>query len=528
MGVVGKYSSNAGQCQILNSTYGTMGVANAAVTSSAPTIAVKGKGESFDNSINIKNTLNKALTFSLTLTQSTRTPLDWTSSLILPQEVKGKNDDNTLANAITLNAGETKTVTVKLIPGLTLGIGDATLSVLEENNPLAVKSSITVTAISSDIDKVQVIDDGANGQYNLDAMITASGRTDCYDIPSTDFLNAASLMQNLKYVVWTCGQDGAIDATKAQTLQSLITAGVPLLISGVQSVSSINTNATTLFFPLGIGSMGVCTQGMGTGAIRLVGYPSDPISDGFDQQCTLIKYLNFGISINDSRKAFPIIRYGNVDTIIGTRSITTNGKVVVLGFNPKIINNVNGQNSLIKKSLDWLEGIGPQISADLSAGVNFGNVPMGSYKDTTLVLTNNGTEDLTVSAMSIDNFTDLFMIQSPAAPFNIAAGGTQNVIIRFQPNFTLPFSANLTITLNAVENGSLVIPISGNGVAESNGAKISSDNTTLTFGKVPENTSKDLTFTLKNTGNQVLNVTNLTVKNAFTSIIYFPRYSNSV
>ena len=138
--------------------------------------------------------------------------------------------------------------------------------------------------------------------------------------------------------------------------------------------------------------------------------------------------------------------------------------------------------------------------------VSFGDVAIGSHKDTTLTITNNGNDSLRISSFTSGN--PLFTLETPIKA--IAPGGVKTFTIRFSPNAAGPLGTTFTVTSNAVSSPN-TINVDGIGVAD---PEISFDPPQLAFGSVDVGSKKDLVLTINNSGSMKLTVTSITSTNS--------------
>lgn len=81
----------------------------------------------------------------------------------------------------------------------------------------------------------------------------------------------------------------------------------------------------------------------------------------------------------------------------------------------------------------WRTGMHPDIRTPLS-NIVFSELGLGQTEDRTITIHNDGDIDLTVSDISATSGdTDNFSLVSPATPFTVLAGSSQEVTIRFTP-----------------------------------------------------------------------------------------------
>ncbi len=95
--------------------------------------------------------------------------------------------------------------------------------------------------------------------------------------------------------------------------------------------------------------------------------------------------------------------------------------------------------------------------------LDFGNVTAGSTKDVTLVVTNEGLAQLTINTLTLSNAA--FRVMSPAAPVNVAAGATANVVVRHTAAGATEQSGRLTIASNDPTRPQVELVVAGTSVA---------------------------------------------------------------
>ncbi len=94
------------------------------------------------------------------------------------------------------------------------------------------------------------------------------------------------------------------------------------------------------------------------------------------------------------------------------------------------------------------------------ASLDFGNVASDGTKDLTLTVRNNGNATLAVSSVTSSNarFT-----ASPIAPWNVPAGGSQTVTVRFAPTTAGVQNGTLTIASNDAAQPAVTVAVTGTG-----------------------------------------------------------------
>ncbi len=142
----------------------------------------------------------------------------------------------------------------------------------------------------------------------------------------------------------------------------------------------------------------------------------------------------------------------------------------------------------------------------------FGTVRTGQSKDLSLTVRNSGAATLTVSRLTSDKTP--FTVVSPPAPFNVETGASQSVTVRFAPQSAGGQTATLTIASNAANQPTLAVPLSGAGdggtTPPPGSPSIEVTPARLDFGSVATGQTKDLTLTVRNTGNAALSVSSVT------------------
>src|SRR5262245_38515084 len=110
--------------------------------------------------------------------------------------------------------------------------------------------------------------------------------------------------------------------------------------------------------------------------------------------------------------------------------------------------------------------------------LNFGNVVRNTNDDATLTISNSGNLPLNVTALGISGVqaNQFSLVSPPGTPFDVAAGGSQDLTVRCTPTSNGGKSATLTVTSNAT-SGSGTVTLDCTGVDP----QISIDTTTLGF-----------------------------------------------
>jgi hypothetical protein len=154
---------------------------------------------------------------------------------------------------------------------------------------------------------------------------------------------------------------------------------------------------------------------------------------------------------------------------------------------------------------------------DAPSSLAFGVVTPGQSSNQTIWLRNKGNGPLTVNSFGIDN--PVFTVASPAAPFTIATGGRQPVVVRFTPAATGGQIGTLTIVSDDPANGANKVALTGGLNTNSPVPTISVTPTSLAFGSVSVGQTKDLSLTVQNKGAAALAVKSLSIGKGMFSVV---------
>lgn len=93
--------------------------------------------------------------------------------------------------------------------------------------------------------------------------------------------------------------------------------------------------------------------------------------------------------------------------------------------------------------------------------VNFGQVVVGNSAETSVTVSNTGTESLTVNTLST---AAPFSVVNPITPFTVNPGASQVVTVRFSPTAQGVQSGTLDMASNDPDEPLVSVPLTGNGV----------------------------------------------------------------
>jgi len=168
-----------------------------------------------------------------------------------------------------------------------------------------------------------------------------------------------------------------------------------------------------------------------------------------------------------------------------------------------------GHNASGSPNIVTLAGIGiaPIIAID-SPLVDFGSVTVGNYVNKTITISNMGSADLKITALSFTGVDSSLFTFSPAntLPITVTPSNSTTVTVRFTPTTTKSDSAMLRIVHNATGSPSLV-QLVGSGVVIA--PVILIEPASLDFGDVDIDTFLTKKIKIKNIGNADLRIDSL-------------------
>jgi len=132
--------------------------------------------------------------------------------------------------------------------------------------------------------------------------------------------------------------------------------------------------------------------------------------------------------------------------------------------------------------------------------INFGDIPVGTSKTVTLILTNTG-----ATAVTIQNiYSSIPEVTTDPSSGNLAVGGTLVVAVTFTPTARGNYSGELVIVSDDPTTPSITVPFTG---TSSYATGIDVSPTSIDFGSVPIGQSKTDYVRVSNNGTSNLNVT---------------------
>ena len=290
----------------------------------------------------LQNLADTDMVFELTIDKSEGVPADWEA---LPQNI---------GEGISLGANETKNIEIEIITGDTKSVADFYITVSEKDNPVSNSVYDTMTLVTTDIDYLEV----NAGGTNLGGLQKA--RSGFITLASADFYKVADYLGQIKFIMWNNGRTGRLYSDDATMIDDFIANGIGVMINGTGGVPSLmmENSGHELFTTLGV-SWSAANE-LDIAEFTLSGVAGDPVTDGFSAPGLTPAnngYLMQSLDITAPDKTFPMLKMPENGKIISIRAVNDNAKLIYLGFNLDIIEDMAIKNYLILKSIDWIEGV---------------------------------------------------------------------------------------------------------------------------------------------------------------------------
>ncbi len=184
-------------------------------------------------------------------------------------------------------------------------------------------------------------------------------------------------------------------------------------------------------------------------------------------------------------------------------SLTPNAfKTIVVSFTPTATGPFNGSLTITSDAATSPTGvtlagtgIAPAIAVDQTS-IDFGNQRVGTTGNRGLVITNVGSDTLSISTVVASG-----VFSAPNSPIVLAPSASVTVTVGFTPTATGPAVGNVTITSDAGNGPTTVVGLSGNGIAPAISVQASLD-----FGDRRVGTTANLPLVVTNSGTDTLNI----------------------
>jgi PGF-CTERM protein len=153
------------------------------------------------------------------------------------------------------------------------------------------------------------------------------------------------------------------------------------------------------------------------------------------------------------------------------------------------------------------EGIETDLSLS-SASMTFGETSVGDAKELSVTLTNDGTETVQVSGLSLAGSDDAFTVVE--SPGGIDPGESAELVVVFEPGETRSYGGTITVETESEEAPDLGISLSGSGTAP----KLQAAPQSVNFGKTVTGEILTRDVRLINRGNEPLSIESLSIVGA--------------
>jgi hypothetical protein len=167
-----------------------------------------------------------------------------------------------------------------------------------------------------------------------------------------------------------------------------------------------------------------------------------------------------------------------------------------------------GSGRIVHSGYLWVRIVpfgAPKITTQSS--VDFGSVIVSQNETRSLTVQNSGGATLQISSTTIAPAA--FTIVSGGGTQTIAPGGSATVQLRFTPATNGPVAGSLTITSNASNAPTMIVTLSGTGLAQASSIVLSAS--ALDFGAVSTSSTSMRTLIVQNTGNAALNISSQSI-----------------
>jgi hypothetical protein len=201
-------------------------------------------------------------------------------------------------------------------------------------------------------------------------------------------------------------------------------------------------------------------------------------------------------------------------------TLTPNQSVTVsVKFDPKSPGSAQGKlsvssdatNSPLDLSLSGMGMAAPPASSQLSSSstsVSFGNVTVGTSTGLPVVVTDDGTANVTISAVSV---TGSGFSASGGTNVTLTPNKSATITVNFDPASVGNLQGNLSIKSDA-SNSPLKLTLSGTGVAKTaQTSQLTPNSTTINFGNVAVGTPSQQIVTLTDVGTANVTISNVSV-----------------
>jgi hypothetical protein len=385
---------------------------------------------------------------------------------------------------------------------------------------IATNYSGTITVNSDALGGTNTIVASGTGTAAASATIVLSGNLSFGNVPVNTSVqstlvisNAGNATLHVTNVTYPTGFSGGFAGVIAPGKTTNVTVTfLPTATTGYGGPATVTSDATS-----GVNTIALSGTGTAVGAaIVLSGnlsFGNVPVNSSVQ---SILVISNAGnATLHVTNVTYPAGFSGSfTGTIVPGK--TTN---VTVTFMPTAVTGYGGPATVTSDATGGantiaVSGAGTAVSAAivLSGNLSFGNVPVNTSVQSTLVISNAGNATLDVTNVTYPTgFSGSFTGA-------IAPGTATNVTVTFTPTAATGYGGPASVTSDAT-GGVNTIAVSGAGTAVGAAIVLSGN---LSFGNVPVNTSAQSTLVISNAGNATLHVTNVTYPTGFSGSLTGP------
>ncbi len=337
---------------------------NRIIDSDTPAAKALPVGSDLTSSFTLENVTNTEQTYTVTLSTTERTPVDWSAEFTDGATTLAASGSNSTTGQIVVGAGATVDLSLTLTIGPTLGIGDAKVLFELQGTPMARRSRI-VTGITKEIEHL-LLETGS--YFSMAPYIDHPAYDDIVTLDPSAYLAFADELTDVKVVIWNKGPADGLSSEEVEAIKDA--SNVNTFICGDGVIGSLSDSDLGYF---GLQWIGWNLEARGsTGGIWITGQQGDVITGVLNKHIEgrLIMYYINMVHIISPTNVFPIMHFetdgfrryngssyyiGADETIFGVRSTRDNRRTVLLGICPYIIVGESDRQTLVYNILDWLD-----------------------------------------------------------------------------------------------------------------------------------------------------------------------------
>lgn len=339
-----------------------------------PDVVGVGKpGDSFQMEGLIINNTENAVTFNVSLENKDKLPADWQAKI-----------ENNISQVV-VEPKSKKSVKALLTVGETPFASDIHLKIGTTDGAFT-ETSGNLSIYHSGIERLHIL--AGETTHSIQPIIDAAlGNGYSFNILEKHYTVIGNQFNSLKTIIWDGSTNGEFTASSANIIFNAMGKNNNILICGGKITSGMVSNGVLPYF--GIAFIAYCREGYGQAPypVTLAGVPGDPITGDFGNkiQGYLINYLLPLYKIVNASTSSPIMTFAkSADSICAVKVQFPSSRAIILGMNPYIIYDQNLRNTLISRSLLWLEGKLSEVDLDFTTELDIKVAPNPTTKTASL------------------------------------------------------------------------------------------------------------------------------------------------